>query len=279
MKKLIIGIIAVALSFTVSTAKAEDQKVIAILDSAIDSSKIPNVIYEVCITRKSCAGGTSFAEGKGSANIQPIGWLNADMNHGHNITMAAVNANPNIKIVFIRIADLNIYPTFTAIHSDGSSLTRAMDWLAKNASKYSIDAVSISQARSNFKKGTCPLDQSFESSVQMLNQSNILTFVATGNNGFWDFLSFPACAKGVHPVVASRPTGEIAKYSNRNAQAKLVARGDTVVNTYANTQEPIFGTSVATVVAASSLMNKWAGGTLIDLISNLPTYETYKVVS
>lgn len=278
MKKLIIGIIAVALSFTVSTAKAEDQKVIAILDSAVDSTKIPNVIYEVCITRKSCAG-KDFAEGKGSANMEPIGWLNVDMNHGHNITQAAVNANPNIKIVFIRIADLNIYPTFTAIHSDGSSLDRAMDWLAKNASNYSIDAVSISQARSNFKKGTCPLDQSFESSVQMLNQSNIPTFVATGNNGLWDFISFPACAKGVYPVVASRPTGEIAKYSNRNAQAKLVARGDTIVNTYANTQVSIYGTSVATPMAVSMLINKWAGGTLIDLISTLPTYETYKVVS
>jgi hypothetical protein len=69
MKK-IVGIISLALcAVFVPPAVAVDEKVIAVIDTAIDSSKNGSIVYEVCFTLKTCPNGTNFQEGKGASNV------------------------------------------------------------------------------------------------------------------------------------------------------------------------------------------------------------------
>lgn len=284
MKKSV-GIISLALCFMfIQPANAVDKKVIAIIDTAIDSSKFSNIIYEACFTgNATCPNGSVFQEGIGSANVSR--WDATGMGHGHNVVYSAVKSNPDIKIVFIRIS--NIAPgKIPMAYNEGKSLDNAIDWVTKNASKYSIDAVSISQARTNFAKGTCPIDLSFQSSVQTLLKSNIATFAGTGNDGFKDSIAFPACIPGVFPVGALAPDGSIVSYSNTSPLVKVLANGCLEYNKNICVKTPDFagimransGTSVATPTAASKLVGLWNGQDWNTFIKTLPVANGFALV-
>lgn len=256
MKK-VVGVISLALcAVFISPASADDQKVIAIIDTAVNVSKFDNVVYEVCFTLKTCPNGKNFMEGPGSANVSNFA-VNG-MEHGSSLVSTSKYTNSNIKIVFIRISDLNVYPTFSAIHTDGSSLERAIEWVSNNAQKYSIDAVSISQARTNFAVGTCPSSPLAEKSVKKLLDVNVPTFAGSGNDGFKNKIAWPACIPGIYPVGALGSDGNIASYSNTTSQIKVLANGCPAykgnvcvkIMDHAGTMRAFSGTSIATPIAA-----------------------------
>lgn len=278
MKK-VVGIISLALcAVFIQPASAADEKVIAIIDTAIDSSKFSNIIYEVCFTGNlSCPNKTNFQEGITSANVSR--WDASDIGHGYNVVYSAVNTNKDIKIVFIRISDLSVTSAGKYIaYNQGVSLDKAIDWVTKNASKYSIDAISISQARTNFTKGTCPVNVLFQKSVQTLLKSNVATFAGTGNDGLKDSIAFPACIPGVFPVGALAPDGTIISYSNTSMLVKVLANGCLQYNGNICVKTPDFagvmrattGTSIATPIAVSKLMGLWNGQDWATFISSLP---------
>lgn len=252
MKKLIIGVV-LALGFTaVSPVNAADEKVLVIIDSAVDSSKIPGVIYEACFTsNQSCANGKSFIEGAGTANVP--NWNLKNIDHGYNITQAAKLVAPDVKIIFVRISD--VFPT--AFLNSGAALDSAMKWVSENASKYSVDAVSISQSRINFTAGTCPTDLVFSSAVQSLKAQGIPVYAATGNDGRKDIIGFPSCVTDVIGVGATKPNGQLATYTNSGPGMDTVYRGDIVVTSYKNAATTVTGTSVATpMLSALYVRNK-----------------------
>ena len=261
MKK--IAILAIALlSMTTIKACAETPKTIAIIDSAIDSSVIPQVIYEACFTyNNSCPNGKKFMEGKGSANIDPLGWSIKGIDHGVEVTQSALMANKNINIIFIRLADFTKatknYPAYT--HNDGQSLDFAMQWVATNAQKYNISAVSISQARNNFSKGTCPSDPVFESAVQTLKSINIPTLVGVGNDASVDFVAFPACVKDVVGVGAGTFSSQVYYFSNLGAGVDLMSIGRLDIKMPNGEPRTVLGTSIATPYAATLWVSRFNG--------------------
>lgn len=277
MKK-VVGVISLALcAMFVQSAEAADEKVIAIIDTAIDSSKFNNIIYEVCFTgNATCSNKSNFQEGPGSANVS--NWNATGIGHGYNIVYSAVKTNPDIKIVFIRISNISSTKTPAAIN-EGKSLDNAIDWVAKNATKYSIDAVSISQSRSNFAAGTCPSNSLFEASVNTLVSLNVATFVATGNDSLKNSIGFPSCVTGVNPVGALDPLGNIASFSNNSLKVKIFAngcleyKGSVCVKTpdYAGVLRATSGTSVATPVAVTKLVSKWNGENWNTFLASLTT--------
>lgn len=273
----IITTLVVSLSFILPTsASAADQKVIAIIDTAVDSSKNANVIYEVCFTGSSCPNGKNFMEGKGAANV--FDWKVTGIDHGHNISSVVVKNDPSVKIVFIRITDILTYNNKNNMITDGAMLDKAISWVAANATKYSIDAVSISQARNNFAKGTCPKDLILEQSVANLSKINVATFAAAGNNGLVDHLSFPACAAGIYSVGAYLPNGSLTPYTHKGLGVKLIALGNSDIKAYGGWDITVTGTSIATPTAATKLLSVWNGEPWSELINKLSKQDTYLVV-
>lgn len=286
MKKLVIVALSAVLALmAIEPAQAQDQKVLAIIDTAIDSKKIPAVIYEACFTvNRSCPNGLAFMEGVGSAisKVWPASITN-DTYHGHNMTQAALSVNPNIKIVFVRIADITAQGNSS---NQPKSLSLAIDWVSKNASKYSIDAVSISQSgTSSNNLLSCSNDVATINSVASLNAQNIPTFAATGNNGSATIVGFPSCVNGVVGVGAlaafpKTPTvyNNFAGNTNRGPGLDLVAPGDVSIIRYNGTTGATNSTSGATVIAASSYL-KSSSTTFSDFASKLVKVLGYPYIS
>ena len=286
MKNLVIVALSAVLAvMAVEPAHAQDQKVLAIIDTAVDSKKIPAVIHEVCFTvNMSCPNKTRFMEGNGAANS--LAWpakINNDTYHGHRMTQAALAVNPNIKIVFVRIADI------TALGNSGShpeSLSLAIDWVSKNASKYSIDALSISQSgTSSNNLLSCSSNTVVINAVASLNSQNIPTFAATGNNKSQTIVGFPSCVNGVIGVgaVAAYPQtptvyANFAAVTNRGPGLDLVAPGDISILEYNGTPGVTQSTSGATVIAASSYV-KSNDKTFTDFATKLVKLLGYPYVS
>jgi len=287
MKKIVVVLASIAMSLiAVQPVQAQDQKVLAIIDTAIDSSRMPNVIHEVCFTyNDTCNNKAGYDEGKGSAKIND--WKIKGALHGFSMAQIAVQADPNVKIVFIRISDEKVYDTFSMIRNDGGSIARAIDWVSNNAAKFNIKAVSISQSRSNFPVGTCPSDSLFESSVSKLKLQNVPTFVATGNDSKKNHIGFPACVSGVISVAGTDANKNVVKSSNINATTSLLAstcfsfRGQACVETvdYFGVARPIVGTSTATVLAATLAISKNTVGSFDTFLSTLPKSNNYPYIS
>ena len=128
MKKTLLALLSIALAFTaIAPAQAQDERVLAIIDTAINSNNFSQIIHEACVTsNKSCPNGTDFMEGRGSAaatgwlldsegvQARPVSvvtaWpkdLNAAGYHGDAMVKSALTVNSNLKIVFVRISNFN----------------------------------------------------------------------------------------------------------------------------------------------------------------------------
>lgn len=258
MKKIAVGFVsAVLLVLSFQPVHAADQKVLAIIDSAVDSNKIPAVIYEACFTSVSkivsCPNKTSFMEGKGSASA--VTWPTSMLNttyHGYNVTQSAIVINPDLKIVFVRVADID-QSTGNSGGSQPSSIINAIRWVSDNAAKYSIDAVSISVSSivaSNL--ALCATNTNLVNAVASLNKQNVPVFAATGNDKSLDKVGFPACTSGVIGVGAFvQSQSLLEKATNKGPGLDVVAPNSIDVVRYNGTVVSFTATSAATPIAAS----------------------------
>jgi hypothetical protein len=276
MKKTLLALLSATLLFTVITpAQAEDQKVLAIIDTAIDSTKFSSVIHEVCFTtvkstdakqNMACPNGELFMEGKGAASAPWPKSASAGVYHGTTMVNSALALDKSIKIVFLRVHNVNILGN-NSTPADGTTILSAMNWVQQNASKYSIDAVSISQSgiysspdgKTKALHYQCG-NASFSGTVAQLSATNVPVFAATGNDALSSIVGFPACVPGVIGVGTlvdqKEWTGETA--TNRGSGLDLVANS--------NGQ----GSSVATAVASSTYVLKNTYKSYPEYFNSLP---------
>jgi hypothetical protein len=282
MKKLIIAVLSAALAvMTIQTAYAQDQKVLAIIDTAIDSKEVKSVIHEVCFTQnKSCPNKTNFMEGLGSASSSA--WPSSILHpvyHGHNMSQSALLSDPTIKIVFVRIANIN-FSDLASLNAE-LSMVQAVEWVSKNASKYSIDAVSISQSGlSKESLSSCTSNASIINSVKMLSSQNIPVFAATGNTSTLKSVQpvgFPACVAGVVGVGSVKPNlTELSTYTNRGIGLDVIAQGQASILRYKKTSNAtVEGTSVSTQIAAALYIKNNAYSTFGEFLDKLPKLLGY----
>lgn len=178
---------------------------LAILDTALDTS-IPSIksriVAEVCILDwPSCPNGKTFMEGPGSS-VLPINILStSSFNHGTQMVSAALKANPNLNIVFVRIVGNTKAgkPQTYGINT----LVNALTWVNNNKSKYNIVAVASSNATNapviKMKTADYCSPTKLDPVISTLNNSGIPVFFPSGNSGtnasMKDKIEWPACIK------------------------------------------------------------------------------------
>ena len=110
MKKALLALLSAVLVITaIQPAQAQDERVLAIIDSAINSNNFPQIIHEVCFTTSksmACPNKALFMEGKGAASAPWPKSINNATYHGDSMVKAALTVDPNLKIVFIRFNDV-----------------------------------------------------------------------------------------------------------------------------------------------------------------------------
>jgi hypothetical protein len=278
MKKTLLAVLSATLLFSViNPAQAEDQKVLAIIDSAINSNNFPSIIYEACFTtvkskvvsqNMSCPNGELFMEGKGSASAPWPSAVNNATYHGDSMVKSALTVNPGLRIVFVRFNDVT---SIGNSRGDAKALAQAIDWVSKNASKYSIDALSISQSSASAGNlALCSTDTVTINAVASLTSSNIPVFVATGNDKRRDVVGFPSCVSGVIGVGALGNATQLEAATNTGPGLDMVAPGKVSITKYNGSPMDTAGSSVATVVSAASYVNRNTFKTFEEYLNALP---------
>lgn len=259
-KKILVGLIALTLTVpSTSYANVKNKTVqvptLAILDTALDTS-IPSIksklIHEVCILEwTTCPNGQSFMEGAGASHLPLEAITKNGFDHGTQMASAAISANPNMNIVFVRIIGQNI--NYDRQISNEQTVYNALNWVYANKDKYNIQAVAMSQGHHNLSKfgHYCPSTPTTKQSIANLLSVGVPTFVPTGNTRDYVMIDWPSCIEESFAIGAGNRNG-IELYSNNdpaltdfhsNGNVKVIAPGNIVKNAA--------GTSIATQVAAA----------------------------
>jgi subtilisin family serine protease len=261
-KKLIIALTSLILIVpTASHAALKSSTVatptLAILDTALDST-IPQfqgkIAHEVCIIKwKSCPNGKEFMEGPGSASL-PMKLLSSrNFNHGTQMVAAALEANPNMQIVFVRTIGNTIMGDR---QSPGpSEISKALEWVVANKDRFNIKAVAMAAGHHNLLSKAvdyCPNNIEVTKSIEKLSLSGIAPFFASGNNGDKNRLDWPSCVANAISVGAVNTQGEIEFYSNNdNKRLTFLAPGTSKIIYPGGSSGYGIGTSVSTQIAAA----------------------------
>lgn len=278
MKKALLVLLSIAIAFTtLQPAQAEDERVLAIIDSAINSNNFPSIIYEVCFTtarsttpaqNMSCPNGELFMEGKGSASAPWPASINNATYHGDTMVKAALTVNPNLKIVFIRFNDVTVSGNS---RGDALALQKAIAWVSENANKYSIDALSISQSSvSAGNLSRCLTDTVVINAVASLNAKNIPVFAATGNDRRKDVVGFPSCVIGIIGVGAMGNATQLEALTNTGPGLDMVSSGKVSITKYNGSPTDTAGSSTATAISSSSYVNRNTHKTFEEYLLSLP---------
>jgi hypothetical protein len=278
MKKTLLALLTIALAFTaIVPAQAQDERVLVIIDSAINSNNFPSIIHEVCFTGQNvianpvlCPNGSTFMEGKGSAAVKWPSSINNGIYHGDQMVKSALTVNSNTKIVFIRISNTDKNGNQNMLSSQITSLVSAISWVEKNAERFSIDAVSISQSSVNSTNLLrCSNDLVTINAVSSLNAKNIPVFAATGNDRRSDVVGFPSCVPGVIGVGAMANATQLERATNTGPGIDMVAPGKVTITKYNGSTIDTAGSSVATALSASSYVNRNTFKTFGEYLTSL----------
>ena len=277
MKKALLALLSALLVITtVQPVQANDERVLAIIDSAINSNNFPQIIHEVCFTtvkskiasqNMSCPNGELFMEGKGAASAPWPTSINNATYHGDSMVKSALTVNPNLKIVFIRFNDVT---SIGNSRGDARALALAFDWVSKNAAKYSIDALSVSQSSvSAGNLALCTNDTVTINAVSSLTASNVPVFAAVGNDRRRDVVGFPSCVNGVIGVGALGNATQLEGLTNTGPGLDMVAPGKVRITKYNGSPTDTAGSSVATAVSTASYVNRNTFSTFGEYLSSL----------
>ena len=292
-KKLIAALVALTLAIpTMATAAPKNNlkntslpaPTIAILDSAIDMSqqKIKDrVVHEVCLieiiegSTSRCPNGQTSMEGPGAATLPVSKLLLGGFDHGTLMADQAIQTNPNVNIVFIRI--IGQRENGAREYTNEATVYNALQWIINNQSKFNIQSVAMAQGSHSVGiAGTdyCPKTPTTVEKVKSLNALNVGVFFPAGNNSDYKRISWPSCIPETISMGATLPTGSVAFYSNYDAKLiDFYATGTTVLYGLNAKKTNFAGTSASVLVGATS----WA--TIKSVKPHLTYTELYNLIS
>ena len=259
-KKIVLGLTALILAIpATSHANIKNRTVpapaLAILDTALDTS-IPSIksklIHEVCILEwTTCPNGKSFMEGPGSSLLPIQAITKNGFDHGTQMASAAINANPDMNIVFVRIIGQNI--NYDRQISNEATVYNALNWVYQNKDRFNIQAVSMSQGISIQSQSTnyCPSTPNTQQSIKNLLSVGVPTFVPVGNSRNYKMIDWPSCLPESFAVGAGSRNG-IELYSNYDpALVDFFSNGNVRVIAPGNISKNAAGTSISAQIAAA----------------------------
>jgi len=292
-KKLITALVALTLALPITANAAPKVNLkstsasvptVAILDTAIDMSqpKFQNsVVHEVCLieiffdSTPRCPNGLTSMEGPGAATLAKNKLAVGGFDHGTLMADQALQTNPNVKIVFIRI--IGQRESGVREYTNEATVYNALQWVINNQSKFNIQSVAMAQGSHALgAAGTdyCPKTPTTVEKVKALNALNVGVFFPAGNNSDYKRVDWPSCIPETISMGATMPTESIAFYSNYDSNlVDFYARGTTVLYGLDGKKINFAGSSASVLVGATS----WA--TIKSIKTTLSYAEIYDLIS
>ena len=292
-KKLITALVALTLALPITANAAPKLNVkstsasiptIAILDTAIDMSqpKFQNsIVYEVCLieiiegSTARCPNGLTKMEGPGAATLSKDKLALGGFDHGTLMADQALQTNPNVKIVFIRI--IGQRESGVREYTNEATVYNALQWVINNQSKFNIQSVAMAQGSHALgAAGTdyCPKTPTTVEKVKSLNALGVGVFFPAGNNSDYVRVDWPSCIPETISMGATMPAGSIAFYSNYDSKLiDFYAQGTTILYGLDAKKTNFAGSSASVLVGATS----WA--TIKSVKPNLTYTQLYDLIS
>ena len=277
--KIIVAAIASTLvAGLAGPVSATPQKTLVIIDSGINSQLdwVKNALVdEACfIEFGKCPNGQASMTGPGAATLAATDAVkDRSFNHGTQMASVAVAVNPGVKIAAVRIVGMSAKGFANTYRTN--SLAPALDWVAANATRLNIGAVSISLGRS-YSEAACPVEAGLQSQIVALKQNNIGVFISAGNGSKPTKVDYPACIPEAIAVGATDTRYSqrgvsgwiypVMPTSNGGADLDLYALGK--YTTIGLDGKPVLavGTSAATVAVASKWTQAMGQGGTYDSV-------------
>jgi len=255
MKK-VVGLLSMLLTVVfLSPVSANEKPSIAIIDTAVDTSKVKNVVHEVCILYEiRCPNKNSFMEGPGAASLPASQLYKNGFEHGTIMSLIASAVNKDMNIVFIRVVSMT--NTGRQGYYDDKLVNEALKWVIANKTKFNIVAVSASIGSHKLKTGPnyCPVNTSFRDSIVSLQNLGVASIFAAGNNYDYSRVDYPACISEAVAVGSVGEQGNVELYSNGGNEIDFYALG-----TYNTSIKRAMGTSAATAALAGYWAKSYKG--------------------
>jgi subtilisin len=245
---------------------------VAILDTGVDKTHVfldeGKVVSEACYSTTDarhfslCPNGQSSQVGAGAGvncstqsdvckhgtHVAGIAAGNAAGTTVPNLNGVAKGANIIAIQVFSRVDDTavcgRITPCIMALTSD---IMRGLEHVFELRTSFQIAAVNLSLGGGKFTS-SCDAQSPLTEVIQLLRAANIATVVASGNNGFTDGLSEPACISSAISVGNTTKNDIVNSSSNSASFLSLLAPGTNIVSSVPSSPgvESLTGTSMAT---------------------------------
>lgn len=276
-------------------------QVVAILDTGVDKNHpalVGKVVSEACYSTTDadygseslCPGGASASIATNSAlpyeTICPAG----ECDHGTHVAgivagdgiynaIPIKGVAPDAQIiaiqVFSKIEDsLFCGSSQPCVGSYSSDQLMGLQRVYDLRSSYSIAAVNLSLGGKVYtNQSTCDLENSsYKAKVDLLKSGGIATIAASGNNGYINAISSPACISSVISVGATTEGDQVDSYSNSASFLDLLAPGSSITSAVPGTGYATWnGTSMATphVAGAWALMKSFNPDLSVDYLLNV----------
>lgn len=218
---------------------------VAVIDSGVDGSHpfLHNkLIAEACFSGKyqdeqvrfysACPSGEEVEIGAGAA--RPC--LKTKFMCGHGTHVAGIVAGSGDTFSGVAAAaDIVAVQTFVIMEGGhcpareacvivpDSLIIRSLEWVFHNRDKYRIAAVNLSLGGGRFD-GRCD-DSPYRRIISFFNMFDIAVVAASGNDGFENSMSEPACLSGVVSVGATTYADTVAEFSNSSPYLDFLAPG------------------------------------------------------
>jgi hypothetical protein len=198
---------------------------------------------------KRCPNKQAYMEGPGSAHMP----ASKGFEHGTKMVQIAQSINPNMNIVFIRIFPQDNRGNVARNAANVNSTVRqALEWVAKNKTRFNIVAVSAALGEQRFltRGHYCPINSGVSNAIISLQNLGVASIFSTGNRYNHTRIDYPACVSESVAVGSVGPRGNVERYSNRSPEVDFFALGS--INSDA-------GTSVASTALAAYWVKNYKG--------------------
>jgi subtilisin family serine protease len=241
---------------------------VAVLDTGVERTHpflAGKVIAEACFSTTSAQDGTTSACPNGQSTQTGTGAATPCSGQGcdHGTHCAGISAGKGnsfsgvakeAKIVAVQVFSNTSNGGATSFTSDDVA---ALDWVYQQRNSFGtpVSSINMSLGGGQFY-GACDGDSpAMKQAVDNLRSAGIATVIASGNNGWTDSISHPACISSAVAVGSTTKSDQVSDFSNAASMLKLLAPGSDINSSVTG---GVFGVKSGTSMATPHVAGAWA---------------------
>jgi subtilisin family serine protease len=249
---------------------------VAVLDTGIDTSHpffAGKVVSEACYSNNGgTANGTSLCPAGAASSIAPgsgrhCGFTGCD--HGTHVAGIAAGRSANLTGIArdANLISIQVFTRFDTSADCGSQVPcllsyasdeiLALERIFSLRETYNIAAVNMSLGGGRyFSQSRCDAENaSLKAAIDQLRSVGIATVASTGNEGYFDSISAPACISSAISVGATTKSDNISSFTNAAPFMSLLAPGSSITSSVPGGG---FDVKNGTSMAAPHVAGAWA---------------------